>query len=208
MERGDLEKRIEELEAQLKEEKARAKPSERPLSTQSFLVALPIILTVGLGFVANSYQSNRQHQAQQEQQAREFAQTMERQRRQNEVDIIIKASEVPTSLSPEQQDVQRARNLLWFADAGYVRVEAETMARLREAGNVAQGESAPLPVVQSAGETAAVAGFQRQQALQADGILGPRTCVSVYEAEQASPGSADQQLLARCRERFPQRSDR
>ena len=64
-----------------------------------------------------------------------------------------------------------------------------------------------LPVVQSAGDTAAVAGFQRERALRADGILGPLTCANVYEAEQGAPGSADQQLLARCRERFPERSD-
>ena len=193
MERGDLEKRIEELEAQLRDEKARPKASERPLVTQLSLVALPIVLTVGLGFVANYVLSVRQHD-----------ETMERQRRQNEVDLIMKASEVPTSLSPGQQDVQRARNLLWFADAGYVRVSAAMRARLRETGRMAAGESAPLPVVQPDAGTAAVLDIQRGEGLTADGMLGPRTCASVYEA--ASSGSADPQVLARCREQFPQRA--
>src|SRR5262245_59800930 len=35
-----------------------------PLIPQSFLTALPIVLTVGLGFVANYYESVRQHREQ------------------------------------------------------------------------------------------------------------------------------------------------
>jgi len=229
----DLDRRIKELEAQLKEQELREKASARPLIAQSALAALPIILTIGLGFVANYFQSRHQHQeqlgviarqgelerekqaaiakeaesarlseakrsftlqerdaaaqldrqerefranaaaaadrfaqeqrtlrtqhaAQQGQQAREFDQSLERQRRQNEVELILKASEVPTSLTPQEQDIQRARNLLWFADAGYIRLSEQLNIKLRDAGRISQGESVSLPVVQSAGGTAAI----------------------------------------------------
>ena len=59
--RPELDHRIKELEAQLKEQELRDKTSSRPLFAQSFLTALPIILTVGLGFLANYVQSGIQH---------------------------------------------------------------------------------------------------------------------------------------------------
>lgn len=279
---ADLDQQIRHLETQIKDIDLRDKKSSNQLLNQSFLVALPIILTVSLGFIANYYQSQNQHKeqltvlreqgvlerqkqerlakdtrqarlaeagraftlqdrdakaqlarqerefaanslaarsqfaqeqntlriqhsAQQAQQAREFQQDSERQRRQSEVEIIIKASEVPTSLSPEQQDVQRARNLLWFADAGYVRVSDEMHDKLLEVGEIARGQSIPIPVVQSEGRTAAVLevrNFQAQRGMPADGILGPITCAALFEQEKISPGTANQQLLKDCRARF------
>ena len=219
---ADLDQRIKELEAQLKEQELRDKRSSRPLFAQSYLAALPIVLTVGLGFVGNYFvlakqgdlerekqssiaaaaektrtdEANRtftlqekeaanqlmrqereftanakaaasrfeqeqltlrsQHVAQQAQQAREFGQSFERQRREAEVELILKASEVPTSLSPEQQDVQRARNLLWFADAGYIRIPRNMQAKLQSVGRLQGGQAAALPVVHAAGGTAGV----------------------------------------------------
>jgi hypothetical protein len=41
-------------------------------------------------------------------------------KQQQETTVILKASEVPQSLSSEDRDLQRARNILWFAKAGYV----------------------------------------------------------------------------------------
>lgn len=277
----ELDQHPADAEAQPKEHGKRDTTSTRqPLFAQSFLAALPIVLTVVLGFVANYYQSVRQHKeqlavlaeqgaldrqkqdrlgqdaqrarlaetdrtftlqdrdakaqlarqarefaanaaaasrqaadqqltlraqnaAQQAQQAREFAQSLERQRRQAEVEIIIKASEVPTSLTPEQQDVQRARNLLWFADAGYIRVSDANEAKLREVGKVAAGQSVPLPVTQSGGATAGVRDYQRTRSLASDGILGPVTCSKAFTDEKAAPGSIDHQLLDACRVRFP-----
>ncbi|HEY6815599.1 MAG TPA: lysozyme [Croceibacterium sp.] len=229
----DLDRRIKELEAQLKEQELRDKASSRPLLTQSILAALPIVLTIGLGFLANYIQSQgqheeelavlerqgelerekqgliaqdaqnariletgrtytlqerdaktqlerqerefqanaaaaasrftqeqltlrSQHQAQQTQQALEFEQSIELQRRASEIELILKASEVPTSLTPEQQDIQRARNLLWFADAGYIRLAPDHLDTLRQAGRVAEGQGVPLPVFQSEGGTAGV----------------------------------------------------
>jgi GH24 family phage-related lysozyme (muramidase) len=226
-------RRIKELEAQLKEQELRDKKSASPLFAQSFLAALPIILTIGLGFLANYVQSRGQHQeqltvlekqgqlerekqglvaqaaertrvaqanqtfalqdreakaqrerqerefaanavaaasqfaqaqltlrqqhsAQQGQQAREFNQSLERQRREAEVEVILKAGEVPTSLSPEQQDVQRARNLLWYAQAGYIRLPAELEAQLHKVGRVPEGQGVALPVTQSSGGTAGI----------------------------------------------------
>lgn len=227
----ELDRRIKELEAQLKERELRDRSSGRALASQSLLVALPIVLTVGLGFIASYYQAQHQfeeqrgnlitqgrlnreaqeradtanraarndeskrsynlqerefeaqlerqknefaanaaaasarfaqeqltlrsqHAADQLRQTREFDQSMERQRRQNEFEIILKANEVPTTLSPEQQDVARARNLLWFAENGYVRMPAALLAKVRDTAKVAPGQSVAVPVLQSAGSTA------------------------------------------------------
>lgn len=229
----ELDERIKELEAQLKEQELRDRKSGRPLFAQSALSALPIILTIGLGFVANYFQSRdqhqeqlsvlaeqgklerekqaflaaaterarvaeadksfklqereakaqgerqerefaanalaaasrfaqeqltlrRQHSLQQGQQEREFNQSLERQRRQAEVEVILKAGEVPTSLSPEEQDILRARNLLWYAQAGYIRLPAELQAKLHDVGRVPEGQAVALPVTQSAGGTAGI----------------------------------------------------
>lgn len=250
-------------------------PAKPPLLTQSFLLALPIVLTVGLGFVANYYQSVRQHReqllvlkeqgaldrekqqrlaqeaqqvrqaesdrsftlqereakaqlarqerefaanaeaarrqaaeqqytlriqnaAQREQQGREFAQSLERQRQQAEVEIIMKAGEVPTSLKPEEQDRQRARNLLWYADAGYIRIDEAKTVSLRRTAGLAAGESVPLPVTQSGGATAAIQDYQRAKSMPADGIAGPMTCMRALTDEKANPGSVDAGLLERC----------
>jgi hypothetical protein len=59
---SDLDRRIKELEAQLKEQELRDKKSSRALLAQSFLTSLPIVLTVGLGFLANYIQSKSQHE--------------------------------------------------------------------------------------------------------------------------------------------------
>lgn len=241
---GELDRRIKELEAQLKEQELREKSSGSALARQSLLTALPILLTVGLGFVANYYQSQRQHaeqlrmqerqgelerekqglvgtaadrarqdeakrtftlqereaiaqlarqenefaanasaagarfaqeqqtlrsqhSADQARQTREFEQSLERQRRQNEFEIVLKANEVPTSLKPEEQDVARARNLLWFADNGYIRVPEVLQARLRDAGKVAPGQGVALPVLQSSGSTAGLDLIARSEGFRA-----------------------------------------
>lgn len=279
--------RIMELELQLKEAELRDKTSGRPLFRQTFLTALPIILTIGLGFLANYVQSLRQHDkqleviqkqgdldrlkqseiaedagkarleeanrtftvqerdaksqserqerefaansaaaekqfaagqqtlrmqnaAQQAQQAREFAQSLERQRQQSEVEIIIKAGEVPTSLSPEQQDVLRARNLLWFADAGFIRVPERLQTTLRGVAKVAEGESISVPILQTSGNTrsfavklrpeeaAKVADFQRKHGLVPDGIISRETCKAVEAEEEARPGTTIRSAVAIC----------
>jgi hypothetical protein len=73
--------------------------------------------------------------------------------------IILKASEVPTTLSIEQQDVQRARNLLWFANAGYVTLPDNYITQLRAAASLSKGQALPPPVIQSQIPTAAASPF-------------------------------------------------
>ena len=74
-------------------------------------------------------------------------------RTQQQTSIILKASEVPTSLSAEQQDVQRAKNLLWFADAGYISISKDVDDKLHKLAGVPKGQSVPLPVIQTTGDT-------------------------------------------------------
>lgn len=74
-------------------------------------------------------------------------------RTQQQTLIILKASEVPTSLSAEQQDIQRAKNLLWFADAGYISIPDELDEKLHTSAGVSQGQSVSLPVIQTGGDT-------------------------------------------------------
>jgi len=70
-------------------------------------------------------------------------------KRQQETNIILKASEVPASLSPGAQDEQRARNLLWFEQAGYIVLPKNFVDQLTKASNLKPGETVPPPVVQS-----------------------------------------------------------
>lgn len=66
---ADLDQRIKELEAQLKEQELRDKRSSRPLFAQSYLAALPIVLTVGLGFVGNYFVLAKQGDLEREKQS-------------------------------------------------------------------------------------------------------------------------------------------
>ena len=205
--KADLESRISQLEAELKQ-----KGAARPVFAQSFLTALPIILTVGLGFLANYIQSGVQHQeeikalrlkgeqeltvqaeqtrraqdlqrreidgrleqqsrefeanagsaerrfqqeqatlrsqhaAQQAQQAREFAQSNERQRRQSESDLLLQVIRVG------DLNVARA-NIGFLLRAGLVRDAGGRIAAATRDGApvlpTASGELVSLPSAQS-----------------------------------------------------------
>jgi GH24 family phage-related lysozyme (muramidase) len=69
-------------------------------------------------------------------------------KKQQETTVILKASEVPQSLSPENQDVQRARNILWFAKAGYIHLPNDFINQMQTAAKLAPGQTLPPPVVQ------------------------------------------------------------
>ena len=69
-------------------------------------------------------------------------------KQQQETTVILKASEVPQSLSPENQDVQRARNILWFAKAGYIHLPNDFINQMQTAAKLAPGQTLPPPVVQ------------------------------------------------------------
>jgi hypothetical protein len=68
-------------------------------------------------------------------------------KRQQETTIILKASEFPPGLSADQQDIQRARNLLWFAEAHYIDLPAVFTKQLRTASRLEPGQTLPPPIV-------------------------------------------------------------
>jgi hypothetical protein len=70
-------------------------------------------------------------------------------KKQQETTIILKASEVPPTLSPTDQERQRARNLLWFADAKYIHLPDNYKEQLVSIAKLNPGESPPPPIVQT-----------------------------------------------------------
>ncbi|SAL07325.1 hypothetical protein AWB81_08021 [Caballeronia arationis] len=69
-------------------------------------------------------------------------------RRQQETTMILKASEVSPAMSPAAQEIQRARNLRWFAEAGYIDLPASYLSQLRAASKLESGQAVPPPVVE------------------------------------------------------------
>jgi hypothetical protein len=72
--------------------------------------------------------------------------------------VILKASEVSDNLPEEDQKKQRALNLLWFADAGYITLEPKILAQIRTDSGLAKGAAVPSPVIQSSSAALPVAG--------------------------------------------------
>jgi len=68
-------------------------------------------------------------------------------KRQQETSIVLRASEVPPGLSPEEQDQQRARNLLWFAERDFVELSPARIFEVRARAKIKPGETVPQPVV-------------------------------------------------------------
>jgi len=79
-------------------------------------------------------------------------------RREQETAVILKASDVPMSLPPEQQRELRANNLLWFADNHYIRLSDEVKATLREQAHLTKDQKAQVPVFQTSAAAATAAG--------------------------------------------------
>src|ERR1022692_2083146 len=75
-------------------------------------------------------------------------------RQQQETSIILKASDVPQSLPQDAQEIQRARNLLWFEQAGYIVLPSDFIKEMRAESNLKPGQILPPPVVQSQATTA------------------------------------------------------
>jgi hypothetical protein len=73
-------------------------------------------------------------------------------RRTQETTVILKASEVPQSFSAQEQDVQRAKNLLWFARAGYVTLPESFVVQLEKASGLNKDELPSAPVFKYSGE--------------------------------------------------------
>ncbi|HWY51625.1 MAG TPA: hypothetical protein VNW72_09095 [Chthoniobacterales bacterium] len=74
-------------------------------------------------------------------------------RRQQETSVIMKAGDVPIALAPEQQDTQRARNLLWFSQAGYIHLPGSFVAQLQQAAKLPSGQTIDAPIIQSSATT-------------------------------------------------------
>lgn len=68
-------------------------------------------------------------------------------KRQQQTTIILKASEVPPGIPRDEQDQQRARNLLWFAEARFIELPDRFTDQLRTASKLKAGEKLPSPVV-------------------------------------------------------------
>lgn len=79
-------------------------------------------------------------------------------RRELETSVILKASDVPATLSEDAQSVQRARNLLWFQRAGYITLERDRVEQLELEARIQPGQALPAPVVQAPATTAAGTG--------------------------------------------------
>jgi hypothetical protein len=76
--------------------------------------------------------------------------------------IILKASEVPGTLSPQAQEIQRARNLLWFATWDYLPLPDNLIQDLKEKASLQQGQPIPPPVIQSQGIPTSAVDLLRQ----------------------------------------------
>jgi hypothetical protein len=70
-------------------------------------------------------------------------------KKQQETAIILKASEVPPTLTPADQERQRARNLLWFANAKYINLSDEYKNELVTMAKLEPGASPPPPIIQT-----------------------------------------------------------
>jgi hypothetical protein len=70
--------------------------------------------------------------------------------------IILEASKVSATLAPDQQEVQRARNLLWFATWDYLQLPDDLLRELKTKAALEKGQSVPPPVIQSAANPSAI----------------------------------------------------
>jgi hypothetical protein len=70
-------------------------------------------------------------------------------KRQQETAVILKAVEVPQGLTLEAQAELRAKNLLWFADAGYIKLSQEYLDDLKGQAKAVPGQPLAAPIVQS-----------------------------------------------------------
>lgn len=66
-----------------------------------------------------------------------------------ETSVILKASEVPPGMDKEEQIVQRASNLLWFSEAGYISLPEEYVKKLRATSGIKKGQIPDVPNIQT-----------------------------------------------------------
>lgn len=70
-------------------------------------------------------------------------------KRELETNIILKSSDVPAHSDVNVQSRQRALNLLWFAQAGYIELSDDYLSQWRSTANVDEGPAVPPPVIAS-----------------------------------------------------------
>jgi hypothetical protein len=68
--------------------------------------------------------------------------------------IILKAIDVPSGQTLDAQDKQQARNLLWFVEAGYIKLPDAVMKQLRMTSGIPDGHPLPLPRMSPPSESA------------------------------------------------------
>ena len=100
-------------------------------------------------------------------------------KRQQETNIILKASEVPQSLDLEAQEAQRASNLLFFAEAKYIDLPDSYIARLRLTSHIKEGQAPPPPIVQSQTPASAIDLITKEEGFQAQARATPDTDLKV-----------------------------
>jgi GH24 family phage-related lysozyme (muramidase) len=66
-----------------------------------------------------------------------------------ETSIILKASDVSPDVQPEEQTKQRARNLLWFNQAGYITLPGNFVEQLTKDADLTKGQVLPAPIIGS-----------------------------------------------------------
>jgi hypothetical protein len=71
--------------------------------------------------------------------------------RKQQTALVLKASEVSTSGSAEEQKVQRAANLLWFVQTQTLSLSDEVLADLRQSAGVSPGQLVPPPTIVPSG---------------------------------------------------------
>ena len=67
--------------------------------------------------------------------------------RKQQTALVLKASEVSSSGSADEQKVQRATNLLWFVQTQTLSLSNEVLAELRETAGVKPGQLVPPPTI-------------------------------------------------------------
>jgi GH24 family phage-related lysozyme (muramidase) len=70
-------------------------------------------------------------------------------KREQETSIILKASDVPAGLNAQLQAMQRAKNLLWFSQAGYIDLPDKFSRQLEQASGLKTGETPAAPIIEA-----------------------------------------------------------
>jgi hypothetical protein len=109
-------------------------------------------------------------------------------KRQQETTIILSANNGTQALSPQSQNVQRARNLLWFAKAGYIDLPKKFVNELETASLLA-GQPVPPPFESGAAPGSTVAFVELQPGTDVSLVRGQSVTLRIKAAYSLPAGS-------------------